>query len=317
MARFTFNIELDSKPDHNGLTAVMIRLHQKNQKPVRIQTSVKIQEPAKYWSLLEKKRKAKEADRLKVRVDWGKWVVKHIDAAALNTAIENEYNRIKGQTQDWQREQVQAHPELTESTLTPKQIKDLFDNVRPVEESYFDLADSVLEGMKTLSFGTWSNRRTALNLLKQFTGEEITLAELNVPKLEAFQNWLRKTYESPKTKTTLKPSSINLYMDALTTLHEGVLQGRGYSERKAKAISPFSEITPLKSKTAYRAKFDEAAIDKLKVQEVTTRRRRVTPSNAFSIWVLSHLLAGMRFGDLLSLRYMNFTLNEQGQPVHL
>ncbi|RZM23712.1 MAG: hypothetical protein EOO88_25290 [Pedobacter sp.] len=73
----------------------------------------------------------------------------------------------------------------------------------------------------------------------------------------------------------------------------------------------------LKSKTTYRAKFTETQIDTLSGIKPDTKRRRITPEEAFSIWVLSHLLAGIRFTDLMMLRYRNFHLDEADNPVQL
>lgn len=308
MAHTSLNIELDSRPDRNGFTVVMIRLHQTGQKPARIQTTVRVQDAARHWALLDKKRKNKKI--------WGNWVVRHPDADAINAKILSEYERIKKQIETWQKDELLHNPDLTESTLTPKALAERFKH--KLSESYFDLAAKVIEASKTLAFRTYANRQSSVNSLAAFAGEDLPLQAVTVAYVEKFQTYLKDQYISPKTGKRLKASSINQYMEALNTVHVEILRLKGHTKSKAALLSPFTDVDKLVAKSTYRAKLDEESIASIQALELpVSKQRRMTPQDAFSIWVLSHLLAGMRFTDTLLIRYQNFQLDEKGEPVKL
>lgn len=308
MARVTINIELDSRPDRNGFTDVMVRLHLKGHMPARIQLDVKIDSIDKHWAALDKRRKSKKPD-------WGKWVIRHIDADALNAKIESGYNRIKGLIEAWEKEELTANPDLLHSTLTPKQIAERYKT--RLSDAYFDLTNQVLEASKVKAYRTYVNRFTAVNMLAGFAPDDLTLQGLTVPLVERFQKYLRDRYVSPKTKKRLAASSINQYMELLNTVHIEVLKLKGHSRKKAIVMSPFTEVVALKSKSAYRAKFNEAQIEQAQTSLPETKRRRVSPEDAFAIWMLAHLLAGARFSDVLMLRYEHFEADGEGKIVQL
>lgn len=308
--RITFNLQLDSKPDANGFWSVFVRLHAKGEKPGRLMTDVKIQNAPKYWAGLDKKRKEKG-----LKPEWGKWVTGHVDREALNRKIENEYNRIKALVESWQKEQVAADPDLTESTYTPSQLADKY-RAR-LSDRYFDLTTIVQEEAKTaLAYATYELREAAIDRLKDFAGATLEFRAVTTHLAEKFQDWLKNKYVSKRTKKGIAHSSVNAYFEALNTLHVEVLRLKGYSKKKAELLSPFSDVDKLNAKSIYRAKLDEAQIETLTNTEVTTSKRRVIkPAEAFAYWTLSYLLAGMRYSDLLLLRYKNFELDEADQPV--
>ena len=305
MSRITLNIELDSKPDRNGLTAVMVRLHQQGQPPARLLTDVKIEKASQYWLAKQKNKKPQ----------WGKWVGRHPDSDAINARILSEHNRIKSLIESWQTDELRAQADLHQSTLTPKLVAERYK--ARLSESYFDLTARVLENSKALSFRTYSNRSSAINLLAQYAGDEWPLQRVTVAWVESFQDYLKNKYISPKTGGRLKPSSINQYMEVLNTVHVEVLRLTGHTRSKAALLSPFTDVDRLPAKSVYRAKYDEVALDRIDPASVDSVRRRVTPEDGFSVWLLSRLLAGMRVSDVLMLRYRHFQLDEHGKPVHL
>jgi len=288
----------------------MIRIHQKGQKMARLQTAVKIDNAPRHWAALDKKRKQE-----KKKPEWGKWVIRATDADALNAKILAEYKRVQELIQKWQEEQLRNNPDLDQPTLSNKQIVERYKN--RLSDAYFDLTAKVLENSKALAYRTYVNRQSAVNLFAEFAGDDLPLSAVTVPYVESFQTYLRNEYTSPKTKQRLKPSSINQYMEAMNTVHVEVLRLKGHTKKKAMLLSPFTDVDGLKTKSAYRSKFDEEQIQQLGQSFPESKRRRITPEEAFSVWVLSHLLAGMRFSDLIMLRYQHFDVNADGQPEQL
>jgi len=307
MARITYNIELDSKPDRNGLTAVMVRLHQKGQKPARLLTSVKLERAERHWVALDKKRTSKKPL-------WGNWVKGYVNNETINQSIATEHKRIVDACEGFQADEVRMSPDEVVPGLTPTQLAQKFKT--RLSEDYFDLTALVMEATKAMAFRTYASRETALSLLKEYAGT-LSLHQLTTHYVERFQDYLRKEYVSKKTKTNLSASSINQYMNALNTVHVEVLRLKGHSKQKASRLSPFTDVDKLPSKSAYRAKFDEGAIEALHTTTIDSTHRVLPPKMAFSLWLLSHLLAGIRFTDLLLLRYGQFDCDADGLPIML
>ncbi len=286
----TYNVELSSKPSKTGLWSVMIRLHQKGQKPGRVLTSVKIVNPKRNWN---------------PEKTWAKWVVRHVDKEALNAAIESEYNRVKKQAETW----------LTElGPMSPLALAERFRSGS--SERYFDWMDKVLTDAREQAYATYVQKRTTVNGLKAWAGDDLAVDQVTPALVLSYQEYLRKT-PSPETGRKLLSATINKYLNTLHTLHKAILIKRGVTPKQADYLSPWNEYGDLAETEPKRSKFSEEKMVELKAVRVATRRRRVTPESAFHLWMLSHTLAGMRFSDCLMLRYSHFDLNDAGEPVHL
>ncbi len=291
--RLTYNIEPSSRPDRTGRTSIMIRIHQKGEKPGRVLTTVKLEKLAKHWN----PRKA-----------WGKWIIRHIDADALNAEILNEYNRIRDQAEAWLKKLTPGQ------RLTPLQLADRFRG--EVSARYFFWIDKVLEDAKALSYATYLTKRTVVNDFRKWIGEDIPLDGITIDLANRYRTHLQHR-KSETNGQPLKAVSINKYIERLGLLHEQVLIKTGTRKKEAALLSPWAELEPLKESKSKKIKLHEDTIEKLGEMKIESRRRVVTPESAFRIWMLAHFLAGARFSDVLLLRYYNFTVDEQGRPVHL
>jgi hypothetical protein len=271
----------------------MIRLHQKGEKPGRVLTKVKIENPAKHWN---------------AKKTWGKWVVRHIDADALNAEILQEYNRVRDQAEAWIDALAKGQ------RLTPLQLADRFRG--EVSEHYFFWIDKVLEDSKLKGYLTYIAKRSVVNDFKKWVGEDIPLDVITIDVANRYRTHLQQR-KTETTKQPLKASSVYKYIERLGLLHEQVLIKMGTRKKEATLLSPWTELEPLKETKSRKIKLHEDTIEKLAELKIASRRRVVTPESAFRIWTLAHFLAGARFSDVLLLRYYNFTVDEQGRPVHL
>ncbi|GAB3948295.1 hypothetical protein GCM10028805_22330 [Spirosoma harenae] len=307
MARLTFNVELSSKADRSGRWQVMVRLHQKGQKPGRVLTSVKIENAPKFWDAeLLKKEKEKDPST-KRKVSWGKWVVKHPKREPLNTEILAEYERIKKLATGWLEETPY---------LTPTLLADRFRE--GISDLYFPLLDKVVEQAKSQAYGTYLNKKSARDLFYTFLADKAegaTLQSITPITALSFQSHLQDTKSIRGDKR--KASSINEIIGRLNTLHEEVLMSRGIPKKQATLQSPWTEIEPLTETKTPKAKLNEQTIERVTGIQIESKRRVVTHEMAFQIWLLARVLAGARISDVLKLRYREFELNEAGEPVHL
>ncbi|GAB3805575.1 site-specific integrase [Spirosoma humi] len=292
MPLLTYNIELASKPDRTGRSSVMVRLHMKGQKPARILTSVKIVEAHKSWN---------------PKKTWGKWVLKDRRKEDLNTEIENEYLRIKKRVELWQKEEP-------DSILTPAILADRFKSGS--SERYFVWLDAVLEDVKRSAYSTYVNKKSAVNIFREWAGDDLPLQSVTPMLARDFQRYLITT-DSEKTGDKRKASSINVIIIKLHKMHQDILVKSGKSPRKAALLSPWGDVKKLTEVKSQKSKLSEKAIQDISKVSVTARRKRVSVDDAFRVWLLSHFLAGMRFADVMQLRYRSFTTDADGQPVHL
>ncbi|ADB39302.1 tyrosine-type recombinase/integrase [Spirosoma linguale] len=288
----TYNIELNSKPDSKGRSSVFIRLHLKGQKPGRVLTTVRIENASKYWSPKQK---------------WTRWIIGHPNREALNQEILNEHDRIKKQVQAWQ------DAETPGAILTPGQLAERFR--AGSSDLYFDWVDQVLDDVKEQAYATYIGKRSAVNAFKSWAGETLPLASVTPVLVRSFQDYLVKTPMAYGGKR--KGSTINKMLNRLHIIHQSVLVKTGVSPKKASLLSPWTDIDDLAELRPRKAKLTETTIQNVAALTVDTTRRRVTPVGAFQIWMLEHVLAGMRFSDVLFLRYQNFTTDQDGQPIHL
>ncbi|MVM36449.1 hypothetical protein GO730_00305 [Spirosoma sp. HMF3257] len=309
MGRISLNIELDGKSDRMGRRTVYVRLHMQDQRPARISTNVKIENAEQCWAATDKTRK-----KTKNGI-WLKWVVNDPNADSINAQIYAEYLRIEKFVESCQDPDSPDNLELLRYGLSPRSIADRYKN--PIPELYFELTELALEKAKNHAVRTHTLRKTAVNLLAEYAPDGLTLKAVTPSFLDKFQDYLRESYISPRTGKLLIPSSINQYMESLSAVHNEILRIKGHSGKSAALQSPFSKIDPLPAKSAYKSKFNEEDIAKIKKTKVESTRRRVTPEEAFSLWMLSHLLAGARCSDILLLRYQNFDLDKDGHPVNL
>lgn len=98
----TYNVELTDKPDKRGIHHVMIRLHVKDQKPARIQTSIELE--GKHWNS---------------KMKWGKLVrSSHLHADKLNQDIIAAHESVKNAVTKYL---------LTTPSLSPKQAKEQYE----------------------------------------------------------------------------------------------------------------------------------------------------------------------------------------------
>ena len=299
--RLTLNIELSSKPDRHGRYSVMIRLHLKGYKPGRTLTTVKLEQAPKYWAALDPKRKEKP--------DWGKWVVRHPDRDKLNEEILREHKRIKEQIETWQK----AEPDVI---FTPEILADRFRSLS-VSENYYQQMLPVLEDTKRQAYTTWRGKRTALNAFIKFTGKETLTANVNSKLVRQFQQHLLKTHQGKYTRQPLKGSTLNTYLDYLHNLHVQMLIAAGASPKQAALQSPWNDRERPSEKRSKKNRLDEQSIERVSAITVETTRRKMTPELSFHIWMLSHVLAGARFSDVMQLRYSNFERDADSKPVHL
>ncbi|QDK79670.1 tyrosine-type recombinase/integrase [Spirosoma sp. KCTC 42546] len=308
MARLTFNVELNSKPDRSGRWQVMVRLHQKGQKPGRVLTTVKIENAARFWDaeLLKKEReKNPDTDR---KVVWGKWVVKHPEREVLNEEILQEYERIKKQATNW----LNEFPYLT-PTLLAERFRE------GVTDQYFPLLDDALEQVKEQAYTTYACKLSARTLLKSFLGDraDSTYLQSVTPILvREFRNHLKtKAWNSRGDKR--KASTINEIIGRLNNLHEQILIKKGLSEKQAALQSPWTEIEALPEIKTPKTTLTDNIIDEIKIASFESKRKVITHDIAFHIWMLSRVLAGARISDVIKLRYQEFDVNQEGEPVHL
>ncbi|GAB3550315.1 tyrosine-type recombinase/integrase [Spirosoma fluminis] len=299
----TFNIELASKPDRTGRYVVMVRLHQKEQKPARVVTSVKILHAPKYWWKNQKPPKGQ-----KPTLVWGRWVKGHPASDAINGDILSEYERIKRQAEAWLKESAE---------LTPFDLAERFRS--GTSDLYFDWVDQVLADVQeNESYNNWVNKRSAANLFKTFAGVDLSVNGVTLQLVRKFREHLRKTpkINRPDDEGKREASTINKTFDRLHSLHIEVLIKQGQTKKKAEFASPWNEDGKLKEKKPKKAKLNADQISDLAQVEVVSKRRVMPPENAFAIWMLSHLLAGARVSDMLTLRYKNFTKDRSGLPTH-
>ncbi|MCX6214657.1 tyrosine-type recombinase/integrase [Spirosoma sp.] len=288
----SYNIELNSRPDSKGRSSVFIRLHLKGQKPGRVLTTVRIENASKYWSPKQK---------------WTRWIIGHPNREALNQEILYEHDRIKKQVQAWQ------DAETSGTILTPGQLAERFR--AGSSDLYFDWVDKVLEDVKEQAYATYIGKRSAVNAFKSWAGESLPLASVTPVLIRSFQDYLIKTPIAYGGKR--KGSTINKMLERLDIIHKAVLVKTGVSPKKAAFLSPWNDVNELAELKPRKAKLTETTIQDVAALAVNTTRRRVTPVGAFQIWMLEHVLAGMRFSDVLFLRYQNFTLDQDGNPIHL
>ena len=308
MPRITINIQLNSKPDRMGRSSVMIRLHAKGYKPGHIMTSIKINDAKRSWAAYDKTRKS--------GVRWQKWVVSDPQSKSLNEEIHAMYLRVEKFVSKCQKDEVAENTYLIDSTLTPQQLAERFKNGQ--SDTYFDLANIVLEEAKLQAYRTYVGKATAVNAFKRFTSDELTLQAVTVSLVERFQKHLRLQYISAKTGRRLKESSINGYLDMLGCIHKEILKLKGYSSKKAALLSPFAEVSPLPGKSTYKQKFNEVEIKSIgQALPDFNKRRRIEPEEAYSLWLVSHFLAGIRVSDLLMIRYRNLEVDADGLPLQL
>ncbi|MVM34363.1 tyrosine-type recombinase/integrase [Spirosoma sp. HMF4905] len=308
MARLTYNVELNSKPDRSGRSQVMVRLHQKGQKPGRVLTSVKIENASRYWDaelLKKEKEKNPNTDR---KVVWGKWVVKHPKREPLNDEILQEYERIKKQVGEWLKE----FPYLTPSLLAERFREGVIDQ-------YFPLLDEVLEQVKEQAYATYACKLSARTLFKNFLGDkaEVTYLQSVTPiVVREFRDHLKNKAWNKRGDKRM-PSTINEIMGRLNNLHELVLIKKGLSQKQAALQSPWTEIEALVEIKTPKTKLTETLINEIKIAPIESKRKVITYEIAFQIWMLARVLAGARISDVIKLRYCEFELNRDGEPVHL
>ena len=270
----------------------MIRLHLKGQKPARVLTSVKLFNAERFWN---------------PKPEWKKWIVKHPDKEAINAEIESEFNRIKKQVEDWQR----AEPD---TLFTPALLTERIRN--GVSEYYFDWINIVLEDAKEQAYATYLGKKGAANLFRAFTGDDIQLKSVSPVLVRQFQDYLKKKPTSSKGKR--KGSSLNKVIARLDILHQAVLIKTGHSPKRAKILSPWTDVVSVEEVKPKKAKLTEETIQHVAALTIETpRKRSFTHADAFRIWQLSMTLAGARFSDVIKLRYCEFQTDDEGQPVHL
>jgi integrase len=288
----SYNIELNSKPDKKGRWSIMIRLHLKGQRPGRVLTSVRIENAAKYWSKKQK---------------WTRWVIGHPNREALNQEILYEHDRIKKQVETWQAAEEPG------TVLTPGQLAERFRS--GFSDSYFFWVDKVLEDCKLQAVATYIGKRSAVNAFKLWAGESLPLASITPMLVRSFQDYLKKTPIEGGGRR--KGVTVNKILNRLHIVHKDLLVKTGISPKKASLLSPWTDIEELAEIKPRKAKLNETTMRDIAALAIDTRRRRVTPVGAFQIWLLEHALAGMRFSDVMLLRYQNFTLDQDGNPVYL
>ena len=298
--RLTLNIELSSKSDRTGRWSVMVRLHLKGYKPGRVLTSVKIEQAPKCWAALDPKRA--------IKPEWGKWVIRHPDKESINERIRSEHDRIKQQIESWQK----AEPGLL---FTPDMLADRFRSAS-VSENYYQQMLPILEESKSQAYTTWRGKRTALNAFVAFAGQDTLTVNVTPKLVRQFQQHLLKR-RIGRTGEPLKGSTVNTYLDSLHNLHKQLLITSGVSPKQALLQSPWNDRERAGEIKPKKMRLDEAAIERVSRVSVETNRRKMTPDLAFHIWMLSHVLAGARFSDVLQLRYTNFQVDANGQPTQL
>lgn len=293
MAQITYNIELGSKADRLGRHSVMVRLHLKGHSPSRVLTSVKLEKVEKFWN---------------PKKEWRKWIIKHVDKDRLNSEIAGEYERIKQQVEAWQREQPDAF-------FTPLLLSDRFR--AGTSEYYFDWIEIALKDAEEQAYTTYNAKKYAASLFKQFVGPDVLLQSVSAVMVRQFQDWLKK---KPTRGTDLKRkgSSVNKVIERIDTLHQVILVKQGYSPKRAKILSPWTDVVNVDVVKPRKAKLDQETIIKVaQAANIESVHKVLTHADAFRIWQLSHYLAGARFSDVLKLRYCEFETNEAGQPTHL
>ncbi|WP_460974124.1 tyrosine-type recombinase/integrase [Spirosoma migulaei] len=291
MSRLTYHIELSPKPDKTGRSTVSIRLHMKGQKPGRVLTQVKIDTPATCWN---------------PKKTWGQWVIKHPDKDRLNTRIKNEHNRVEDQVEKWQAAEPTA-------IFSPLLLAERFRAGIP--ELYFEWIDKVLVDAQDQAYSTYVNKRSAANIFRTWAVADLLLASVTPVLVRQYQDYLvksEKEYGGRRVGLT-----INTMLDRMHVLHQAILIKTGISPKQAFLLSPWTDVIRLKEVKTQRAKLHETTIEQVADLRVTSRRWRITPTEAFQIWMLAHLFAGMRFSDVIQLRYAHFTLDAEGNPTQL
>lgn len=300
MSLFTYNVELSSKPDKSGRWSVMIRLHLKGHRPGRVLTSVKLSQADRHWASLDKKR-----DR---PADWGKWVIRHPDKDALNSDILLEHSRIKRQVEAWER----AEPD---GQLTPAVAAERFRSP-PDAVTYYQRMLPILEECKEQAYRTWSGKQTALNAFVAFAGAELPVSGVTPQLVRQFQQYLSKR-RIERTGQKMKGLTVNCYLDKLHGLHKQLLIASGVSPKQAELQSPWNDRERVDETKVTKLRLNESTIERVSMLDVDTTRRVMTPVLSFRLWMLAHWLAGARHSDVLQLRYQNFTVDANGQPVHV
>lgn len=283
----TYNIEFTDKPDRRGFHHLMIRLHQKGQKPARIQLDIEY-----------------ETRYLSQTMKWGKWIkASHLHADTENTRIIAAYKKVRD-----------AIALLLEAGLiTPAQAKLRYESTRLTLLRDYEPEKLV---NPALAHTTRQAKIYTWNAFLKWAGNDLSLEQLNVNMLERYVGHLLAEKR--------RPSTINEYMSDLREMYSAIQRARGIPKREILAHSPFVDWQRLKATTRKKGRLHQEGIKQLSAPgfDLTVRRengrldKRAVDWSRWC-WLAAHYQAGMRIGDLLRSRYEWYQRGADGFPVRL
>ncbi len=289
----TFNLELNSKPNAQGLYTVLIRIHRQGEKPARVKTSVSIP-GKKYWA-------GKPA---------GKWIKGLDKKDALNAVLKNELDEIEQIARGLQQQDIEIRGN---GLITPKAVAEQAKTAGG--DNYFELLERAIERNKrTRAPGTLDNWKYHVELLKEFAGDDLKVGSVGSGLIRRFQMYLQG--KKNNRGNYYREGTINVTLASLASMHVDILMQCGMSKRQAQKQSPYSNIDKLtQTDNSKKLRLREQDIEAVRVLEIKRGKSNGLPvREAFSVWLLSYFLGGMRVSDVLLLKYNEFETSN-GLPV--
>ena len=261
----TINLELNSKPKSDGRSAILVRLTI-NRKKARYNPNLYI-------------RKADFNSKAK----FGGWVrSSHQLYDRLNTRLKKEIQNLDSFTEEY----LEAKPDASaKDVLAAYKIKD------SKTSSWLNYFPAIIQRYKAVKKYRYSIRLNAIfNKLKDyFNGKDVELGKTNIDLMKGFEEYLYRIGNSINTVAVNLKVIKQVYRQAI---REGLVD--------APNMQVLEYPTPVK----------EVERDKLIEKEVNSINQLVLEEDSMqwharNYFMFAFYLAGMRFGDLVTLRWSN------------